>query len=426
MVYFSKYRQGCVVDNNYRFVIDVLGFQLYQFNTENELGQALQIRQCSNRHPVFFVPGILASTLHMKGTIPKTVPLPRNCPRIVDERLWASFSQLFPTSRFQCFVAYVSPVWDNTKMMFETVEGLEVYYKNFPSTKGISTLGSSVNLPFKLLLKFFGYIVDKLRHAGWQDDVDMFGLGYDWRFGDVNRDDYASKIKEMIIRSHEQSGHKVVFVSHSMGGLVTLQLFKFFGLAFCREHIEKLITISTPIKGAPKSLRAILSGDTQHLPMSSRLFRTFERRMPSLFMMLPKGFYEERVLVQTPNKEYKGSDLKELLNSIDEMKEWSQIVFEETEKRLEFGNTGRWVPWDCLYSSGIPTEDSYNYPNGFDREPIITMTAGDGTVPLDSMTKCSHLGAQKEINMGRFSHKSILKTQRVRTYVYDEACKDNI
>ncbi|RHZ45381.1 hypothetical protein Glove_680g72 [Diversispora epigaea] len=98
---------------------------------------------------------------------------------------------------------------------------------------------------------------------------------------------------------------KTVIVSHSMGSLVALYLFKWVesplggngGKNWVNDHVESFVNIGGPLLGLPKALSALLSGEMRDrigsiwnlgfkkILKSAELFRTWD----GLFSMLPKG-----------------------------------------------------------------------------------------------------------------------------------------
>jgi len=54
------------------------------------------------------------------------------------------------------------------------------------------------------------------------------------------------------------------------------------------------------------------------------------------------------------------------------------------------------VPMHCLYGVDYPTEISFNYKNGFGKDPEITYSKeGDGTVPDVSLRKCKEFAQEQ-------------------------------
>lgn len=54
------------------------------------------------------------------------------------------------------------------------------------------------------------------------------------------------------------------------------------------------------------------------------------------------------------------------------------------------------VPLHCLYGVDYPTEISFTYKNGFDKDPEIEYSQeGDGTVPDISLRKCKDFARQQ-------------------------------
>lgn len=102
-----------------------------------------------------------------------------------------------------------------------------------------------------------------------------------------------------------------------------------------------------------------------------------------------------QVLVQTPSTNYTVMDYKRLFSDIGFDDGW--LMRQDTEPLL-FDLTPPSVAVHCLYGSGIPTSESFQYSDKFpDIEPTVVMGDGDGTVNLQSAIQCKRwVGQQKQ------------------------------
>jgi pimeloyl-ACP methyl ester carboxylesterase len=121
------------------------------------------------------------------------------------------------------------------------------------------------------------------------DDPDRFAnflpVAYDWRLSNRFNGRRLKTIVEPALERWRAQGSafrdaKVVFICHSMGGLVARwYLDKEGGAEICR----KVITLGTPYRGALKALRVLVNG----VPFSLGLTH-FARSLPSLYQLLPE------------------------------------------------------------------------------------------------------------------------------------------
>ncbi|KAM0675313.1 phospholipid:diacylglycerol acyltransferase [Gurleya vavrai] len=115
----------------------------------------------------------------------------------------------------------------------------------------------------------------------WQKMLNNFGiLGYDhlnlhvstfdWRLSIENlekRDKYFTRLK-MDIEMYYNLNNKtqVVLLTHSLGGIVTLNFLKWVNLKdpfFVDKYLKSIINIASPFLGATKSISGLLSGESK-------------------------------------------------------------------------------------------------------------------------------------------------------------------
>jgi pimeloyl-ACP methyl ester carboxylesterase len=197
---------------------------------------------------------------------------------------------------------------------------------------------------------------------------------YDWRLSNrCTARRLASVIEPALKKWRAQGGPfadaKVVFVCHSMGGLVARWCVEQEGGA---EWTRRVVTLGTPHRGALKSLANLVNGT--RLAWFGTDLTAFARRLPSMHQLLP-----EYACIETADGEL--SSLREVdVPSLDRGMVRDAMAFH-----------------DVLNRSGQPATELVPYV-GFDQptwttarieggrvEPILTIEGkeefGDGTVP---------------------------------------------
>ena len=120
------------------------------------------------------------------------------------------------------------------------------------------------------------------------DKYDILFFPYDWRMGAQIT---ANNLHDLISDYNE-----VVFVAHSMGGIVTEKYISEYGA----DNISKQITAGTPFWGAPTMLCVLSTGDLSYiiggLGVAESLFTSFE--LPSVLVNLGSCYD------LLPNKDY--------------------------------------------------------------------------------------------------------------------------
>ncbi|KRF42473.1 hypothetical protein ASH01_16710 [Terrabacter sp. Soil811] len=164
-------------------------------------------------------------------------------------------------------------------------------------------------------IRGYDVLVSALEKQGYQrgaggKPATLITYAYDWRLS--NRYNGA-RLKTVVEPALEQlraqggayADAKVVFVCHSMGGLVARWYIEKCGGA---EVTRKLITLGTPWRGATDALTQLVNGVKKGIGPLSIDLTDFSRSMPSLFQLLPEfacigngGGYAKTTEVSVPN-----------------------------------------------------------------------------------------------------------------------------
>ena len=145
-------------------------------------------------------------------------------------------------------------------------------------------------------VKGYDTLLARLRQLGYRDPGpggppgNLLPVPYDWRLScRYNAQRLGTIIELALQRWRDQGGPyadaQVVFVCHSMGGLIARWYIEECGGA---EITRKLITLGTPYRGAARALAQLVNGAHPGLgPFRIDLTR-FARSMPSLHQLLPE------------------------------------------------------------------------------------------------------------------------------------------
>lgn len=127
------------------------------------------------------------------------------------------------------------------------------------------------------------------------------------------------------------------------------------------------------------------------------------------------------VLVSTPNASYTVQDYQRFFKDIDYEDGWA--MREDTEP-LVSALQPPGVPVHCVYGSGIPTPQGYNYTNFPDVDPTVINGDGDGTVNLLSAIQCKRWKSQQTKPVHMFElpgneHVAMLLNITTVNYIHD-------
>jgi len=236
--------------------------------------------------PIVLVPGILGSRLYAK--LNKTTSKNSYCYLKSDWfLLWLNLPEILPRI-VNCWVDNIR-LFHTGKNQYENNEGVKVEAKKFGSTEYVEYIdddkyapGSSYFAPLaKYLVNQLGYVRDKT----------LFGAPYDWRLGVEQSQKFLKNLTKLIEEvSSKNQNKKVVIISHSMGNLHTYYWLRHLPSEWKDKYIESFVSIAGPYLGAAKSLKALISGDTEGHPwvLPVKQLRAAFRTMPSSAMLLPR------------------------------------------------------------------------------------------------------------------------------------------
>ena len=164
-------------------------------------------------------------------------------------------------------------------------------------------------------IRGYDVLVDSLEELGYRRDngpkpPNLIAFAYDWRLSNrYNGERLKTVVEPALERLRAQGGAsadaRVVFVVHSMGGLVARWYIEKCGGA---EVTRKLITLGTPRRGATDALEQLVNGVKKGIGPISFDLTAFSRSMPSLYQLLPEyacisnaGGYAKTTEVAVPN-----------------------------------------------------------------------------------------------------------------------------
>uniref|UniRef100_A0A8C1KMR0 Phospholipase A2, group XV n=2 Tax=Cyprinus carpio TaxID=7962 RepID=A0A8C1KMR0_CYPCA len=297
--------------------------------------------------------------------------------------LWMNVEPLVPVV-IDCWIDNMRLVYNRTSHLTEAPPGVDVRVPGFGQTYTVEYLD-----PYKEF-KYFFTIVQAMVEKGYIRNDDVRGAPYDWRKAPNENKEYFLRLKQMIEEMANKAGGPVVLIAHSMGNMYTLYFLQNQPQAWKDRYIKAFVSLGPPWAGVAKTLKIMATGDNNCIPWIRPLkIRAAQRTAVSTAWLLPFAhtWPKDMVLVSTSNTSYTVQDYQRFFKDIDYEDGWA--MRQDTEPLVNALNPPG-VPVHCLYGSGIPTPQGYNYTNFSDTNPTIINGDGDGTVNLLSATLCKH------------------------------------
>lgn len=252
----------------------------------------------------------------------------------------------------------------------------------------------------------------------------FFYFPYDWRYScDYNGD----KLKTVIEGLKNKGHNKISIIGYSMGGIVTLNALE----KIDKGLINKIITLSTPYLGSPKSIYATSTGmvgtEIGHRIMSLKL-NSMIKNFPSAYELFPtqgyKPCYIETIKARETNNLISQNDIDKFfingrfINS-QLYDKYSPLKVNRISSLLNQMQKNKYY---LIVGSGIGTVGKLQFKRDIlsDRYRFhdFELIDGDGDVPNDSLN-VNNLIAKENILYTNVSHQNICKNSYVINRIID-------
>ncbi|KAD5507563.1 hypothetical protein R6Q59_031642 [Mikania micrantha] len=346
-------------------------------------------------------------------------------------RLWFDIGVLLAPLT-ECFADRMTLYYDPEIDDYRNAPGVETRVSHFGSTESLLYLDPS----FKHISSYMEPLVESIQQLGYKDTENLFGAPYDFRYGlaseghpcDVGST-YLQNLKQLIENaSNANGGNPVILVSHSLGGLFTLELLNRNPLSWRKQYIKHFIALSAPWGGTVNEMLTFASGNSLGVPLVNPLLvRNEQRSSESNLWLMPrrKQFPQETPLVVTSDSTYSSFDISRFLEDIGF--EEGVHPYETRILPLVEELVAPRVPITCIVGNGVLTPETLYYgEEGFDKQPEIVYGDGDGTVNIASLLalvdewKDEKDQKLKVIELAGISHTSILKDDKSIARIIDE------
>lgn len=166
-------------------------------------------------------------------------------------------------------------------------------------------------------------------------------------------------MKQLVEETYELGGQqRITLIVHSMGGPMSLVFLQKQTQAWKDKYIARTISLAGAWAGSAKAIKVFAIGDDLgSFALSGSTLRPEQISSPSLAWLMPSPHFwrDDEVLVTTPKKVYRMSNIKEFFDDIDYSVGWE--MRQDTMPFTDFTAPG--VEVHCLYGEGFPTVERF-------------------------------------------------------------------
>lgn len=267
-----------------------------------------KISSNQSKSPIIFIPGSFCSLLEVRIN----TTLQPSCPNSFHNQwilLWLN-TRLFEPTNLPCFHNIFQFIYNSSSNTFENPPGVET--RLVPNSINGSFL-NGILWEYIGLDKFLFHFIEKYDYT---DGLNIHSIPYDFRRG-TNETLYIfiNNLKQLIEFTYTKNSNKTVhLISHSTGGSMVLYFLSQQNQLWKDQYINSWISLSGNIAGEVDNIENIIQGFLTPLVPRNVIqsWDFFAWRLPE-----PYVYGSQRIIIQTPLKNYTSNDILELLNDMN-------------------------------------------------------------------------------------------------------------
>eukprot|EP01104_Vermistella_antarctica_P014343 TRINITY_DN4491_c0_g1_i4.p1 TRINITY_DN4491_c0_g1~~TRINITY_DN4491_c0_g1_i4.p1 ORF type:complete len:437 (+),score=46.29 TRINITY_DN4491_c0_g1_i4:139-1449(+) len=338
-----------------------------------------------------FFPGMSCNVLELRISNVSHQTMPGSCLELIPIGEWFqvwSLPQKQQKEWSDCMFYLLRVEYNDTNNTYHQPAGIESRVGYFGS------VASVLNMPWGYgnlasFVKFFTAMPYNLTA-----DVDLVVAGYDWRYGppSLERMGYFTSVKLLIESVYARTKKRSMLVGHSNGGPVAYEFLLRMDSSWLDKYVSKFVPLSGNFIGEIDSIAYITWNPGPMFVLHNRS-RDMELEMgweANWYVMPFAGGYPNLTVATTVTdgvkRSYTSGDMVQFMVDNDMNETWVDMFSNIYPAKIR-GNPG--VSVHCMYGSGLPTDQGYEW-----RDKPVTSAAsktffgdGDGSQGiLDNMS----------------------------------------
>lgn len=382
------------------------------------------------------MPGLYGSNL--LATYEKGFAKHWYCPKKMETDLfWVSYKFAIPPL-YNCLFELMHGYYDPNTDSVTSEPGLTVDVKDFGGDQGISYVDKN-GIFGHHFIESFAPMLEYFKKRGYTIKKDIFGAPYDWRLAMAGLEkNFFPKLKGLIEHAYDTNeNQRVTILGYSCGGFCIQRfLTTFVSQEWKDKYVRKIIFLAPAFGGSGDTLDVAWNQYFPIIPfLSSKSIAKAIETVPAIHALFPNHVvFGDIPIVKGPSGEIiKAKDVPQFLidhkkvtgNHINTMMKAVQISSQAP------GDVG--VPVLMLYNSKHETALTMHFHKGWNEEPKLENTNGDGTVPsIGPEWACNHWSGDKSVvcfdflnGNKKFDHQGLSTNPYVHEVIFNNTVSDN-
>ena len=332
--------------------------------------------------PIVVLPPLYGSNLYV--TYKNVSSIHSYCPqKVTDKLLWVSPSYVVPPV-YNCLFQLLQVFWDNETNSYTNRENVSISTHDFGGDSTVKYvahgLGGFLKVieSFKTLIKFF-------RSKGYVPRKDIFAAPFDWRFAVAGLDHFWPNLKALVEHAYRANkNQKVTIFGFSCGGFSLQQFLAEHSTQEWKDkYLDRAIFLAPSFGGAGASLPSMWSKIFPIVPVikNDDLDQMIES-MPVVHQHYPNAaIFGDREVIRTPEDDsLNASQIADFMIKRNKVRGDNIKIMKKCAEVSAKAPRGPGLPTFIIYNSAVPTDFNLKFKNGYDKDPIVGKTDGDGTV----------------------------------------------
>ena len=331
--------------------------------------------------PIVILPPLYGSNLYV--TYKNLTDLRFYCPnKITNKMLWVNPKFIVPPL-YNCLFQLMQVFWDEEKQNFKSRTNTTIFVKDFGGDYSVKYVDKGIfGYHF---VESFASLLKSLKKDGYVVHKNLFAAPFDWRMAIPGLENFWPSLKYLIENAYRVNNNsKVILFGFSTGGFV---LQHFLGHQIDQDwknkYIDRVIFLAPSFGGSGLSFGALWDKILPIFPiLKTEELEAMIESMPVTHQHLPNiPIFNNIPIVRSPHDhDYTAAEIRDLLVNHSKITGDNIKILDKCQNVSKEFPKPPGLPTMIIHNSGVQTEFTYHFKNGWDKPPIIRTIGGDGTV----------------------------------------------